>query len=116
MLAQIEPGFNSYKLKNKIRRILYLLYQPNKITKKLFNSLIRSLDRSTHCRNKILIATEPKTIYFDLSKNVGNNLKHKIDSTIKHNEHLAKHTKRNKITQLLSKYKHGNNIHKNGTK
>ena len=34
LLAQIIAGNNSYRLKNKIRHILYLLYQHNKITKK----------------------------------------------------------------------------------
>ena len=33
LLAQIKAGNNSYKLKNEIRQILYLLYQHNKITK-----------------------------------------------------------------------------------
>ena len=31
-LVQIKAGNNSYKLKNVIRKILYLLYQHNKIT------------------------------------------------------------------------------------
>ena len=43
LLAQIGAENNSYKLENKIRKILYLLYQHNKITKKLCNSLIKSL-------------------------------------------------------------------------
>ena len=34
LLAQAKAGNNSYKLKNEIRQILYLLYQHNKITKK----------------------------------------------------------------------------------
>ena len=34
LLAQIKAGNNSFKLKNEIREILYLLYQHNKITKK----------------------------------------------------------------------------------
>ena len=34
LLAQIKVGNNSYKLKNELRQILYLLYQHNKITKK----------------------------------------------------------------------------------
>ena len=33
LLAQIQAGDNSCKLKNEIRQILYLLYQHNKITK-----------------------------------------------------------------------------------
>ena len=36
--------------------------------------------------NKLVITTEPKIIYFHLPKDVGNNLKHKIDFVIKHNK------------------------------
>ena len=43
LLAQIKAGNNSYKLSNEIRQILYLLYQHNKITKKVYNNLIKSL-------------------------------------------------------------------------
>ena len=43
LLAQIKAGNNSYKLKNEIRQILlYLLYQRNKITKKVYNNVIKS--------------------------------------------------------------------------
>ena len=35
LLAQIKAENNSYELKNEIRQILYLLYQRNKITKKI---------------------------------------------------------------------------------
>ena len=43
LLVQIKAGNNSFKLKNEIRRIPYLLYQHNKTTKKLDNNLIKSL-------------------------------------------------------------------------
>ena len=43
LLAQIKEGNNSYKLKNEIRQALSLLYQHNKITKKVYNNLIKSL-------------------------------------------------------------------------
>ena len=43
LLAQIKAGHNSYKLKNEIRQILYILYQHNKITQKVYNNLIKSL-------------------------------------------------------------------------
>ena len=43
LLVQIKAGSNSYKLKNEIRQILYILYQHNKITKKVYNNLIKSL-------------------------------------------------------------------------
>ena len=43
LLAQIKVGNNSYKLRNEISKILYFLYQHNKITKMLYNNLIKSL-------------------------------------------------------------------------
>ena len=43
LLAPIKAGNNSIKFKNKIKQTLYLLYQLNKITKKVYNSLIKSL-------------------------------------------------------------------------
>ena len=43
LLVQIKSGNNSYKLKNEIRQILYVLHQQNKITKKIDNNLIKSL-------------------------------------------------------------------------
>ena len=42
LLAQIKAGNNLYKLKNEIRQILYLLFQHNKITKKVYNNLCKS--------------------------------------------------------------------------
>ena len=59
----------------------------------------------------LVIITEPKIIRFDLLKDVSNNLKHEIDSIIKHNEYLAENTIKHEIDQLLSKYKYGNDIH-----
>ena len=38
LLAQIKAGNKSNKLKNEIRQILYLRYQHNKITKKVYNN------------------------------------------------------------------------------
>ena len=43
LLIQIKAKNNSYKLKNEIRKMLYVLYQDNKITKNLYNSMIKSL-------------------------------------------------------------------------
>ena len=42
LLAQIKAGNNSYKLKNEVRLVLYLLCQHNKIIIKVYNSLIKS--------------------------------------------------------------------------
>ena len=43
LLAQIKAGNNSYKLKDEFKQILYFLYQHNKIIKRVYNSLIKSL-------------------------------------------------------------------------
>ena len=43
LLTRIKVGSNSYKIKNEMRQILYLLHQHNKITKKVCNNLIKSL-------------------------------------------------------------------------
>ena len=46
-----------------------------------------------------------------MSKDVNENLKHEIEFIIKSNESSAENKIKNKIGQLLLKYKHGNNIH-----
>ena len=43
LLAQIKFENNLHKLKNEIRQILYLLYLHNKMTRKVYNNLIKSL-------------------------------------------------------------------------
>ena len=43
IIAQLKARNNLYKLKNKIRKMLYLLYQHYKITKNVYNNLIKSL-------------------------------------------------------------------------
>ena len=43
LLTQIKAGSNSDKLKNEIRQILFLLNRHNKVTKDVYNNLIKSL-------------------------------------------------------------------------
>ena len=43
LLAQIEAGNNSKKLKNDIRQILYSLYRSKVLTKTVYNDLIKSI-------------------------------------------------------------------------
>ena len=43
LLAQIEAGNNSIKLKNEARIILYLLYRSKLLTKTVYNNLIKSI-------------------------------------------------------------------------
>ena len=43
LLAQIQAGNNSIKLKNEIRQILYSLHRSKALTKTVYNSLIKSI-------------------------------------------------------------------------
>ena len=43
LLAQIQAGKNSIKLKNEIRQILYSLYRSKVLTKTVYNNLIKSI-------------------------------------------------------------------------
>ena len=43
LLAQIQAGNNSEKLKNEIRQILYSLYRSKVLTKTVYNNLIKSI-------------------------------------------------------------------------
>ena len=42
-LAQVKAGSNSENLLNKIRQIIYSLYQSKQITKKVYNNIIKSI-------------------------------------------------------------------------
>ena len=42
-LAQVKAGNNLESLLNEIRQIVYFLYQSKKITKKVYNKLIKSI-------------------------------------------------------------------------
>ena len=97
---------NLYKLKNEITKIVYLLYQHNKISKNAIQQF-----NQVNKDNKLVIITKPRTIYFDLSKTLDNNLRHEIGFIIKYNQFLAEHTIKNQIVQLLFKLKHGNDIY-----
>ena len=43
LLAQIQAGNSSIKLKNEIRQILYSLYRSKVLTKNVYNNLIKSI-------------------------------------------------------------------------
>ena len=43
LLGQIKAGKNWNKLKNEIRKMLYLLYHHNEIAKNVYKKLIKSL-------------------------------------------------------------------------
>ena len=43
LLAQIQAGNNSIKLKNEARPILYSLYRSKVLTKTVYNNLIKSI-------------------------------------------------------------------------
>ena len=82
---------NSYKPKNEIGQKCICFMS---IIKSPRNFIMR-----VHIKDsKFVIITELKTFYFDLPQDVDNNVKHEIDSVIKHNEFLAEHTIANKIS------------------
>ena len=64
----------------------------------------------------MIVIRDPKTFYFDFDwpKDGEENLRHEIKFIIKSNEFLAENEMKNEMEQLLSKYKHGNNIHEQG--
>ena len=65
----------------------------------------------TYINNKtLLIIASPKSILFYLPIVVKKSLKHEIKFIISCNECLAEYTIKNKISQLLFKYKHENNF------
>ena len=47
LIAQIQAGNNSKKLKNELRQILYLLYRSKTLTKTIYNNLIKVI-RAEH--------------------------------------------------------------------
>ena len=64
----------------------------------------------------MILIRDLKTVCFnfDQPKKVDENLKHEIEFVEKINEYLGENKIKNQTEQLLSKYKHGNNIHKHG--
>ena len=43
LLAQIQAGNNSTKLKNELRQLIYSLYRSKKLTKTVYNNLIKAI-------------------------------------------------------------------------
>ena len=64
--------------------------------------------------NQFPVTTGPRNFCFDLSKDVDISLKHQIYSIVKFKEHLAEDTIKNMVSQILFKYKHGNDIYEHG--
>ena len=64
----------------------------------------------------MIVIIDFKTVYYDFDwpKDVDENLKHENELIKKSNESLAENKIKNEIEQLLSRYKHGSNIHKHG--
>ena len=51
---------------------------------------------------KLVLKKTSKTFYFDLPKDVDNNLMHAIDFIIKHSEVLAEHTEKMRLVNCCS--------------
>ena len=46
-LAQVKPGYKSENSLNKIRQIVYFLYQSKEITNKVYNNIIKSIQQTS---------------------------------------------------------------------
>ena len=66
--------------------------------------------------DNMVVIRDPKTFRFkfDFLKDVDKSLKHKIELIIKTNKSLSEYEIKNKIEQLLSKYKHRSDIYEHG--
>ena len=53
LLAQIQAGNNSNKLKNEARQILYSLYRSKVLTKTVYNNLIKLYKRTYYKKWKL---------------------------------------------------------------
>ena len=62
----------------------------------------------------VIIDSQNFRFNFGLPKYVDENLNNEIEFILESNESLAENKIKNKIEQLLLKYKHGNNIHEHG--
>ena len=62
LLAQIEAGNNSIKLKNEARQILYSLYRSKLLTETVYNNLFKSV----HAKHYIYVQS---TSVYDTYKN-----------------------------------------------
>ena len=81
LLAQIQAGNNSIKLKNEIRQILYSLYRSKVLTKTVYNYLIDKLDLKNPNKN---MALANLSIYYTWknAKSTYNNNKFKISAPV----------------------------------
>ena len=61
----------------------------------------------------MIMTRDPRTFYFNFHwpKDDDKTLKHKIGYILKSKESLPENKTKNKIQQILLKYKHGNDIH-----
>ena len=64
LLAQLQAGNNSNKLKNEAKQILYSLYRSKLFTKTVYNNLIKVYDKAYDTyKNGNFYAKEPLNLY-----------------------------------------------------
>ena len=61
VLAQVKARNTSEKLLNEIRQIIYSLYRPKAITKKVYNNLMNSKTYNTKMNTKFMNFENSKT-------------------------------------------------------
>ena len=81
-LAQVKAGNNLENSLNEIRQIVYSPYQSKEVPKKVYNNIIKSVQRYIYYKNALFNWTQGSNIckrlwIFDFCKNIGKHLSNK---------------------------------------
>ena len=90
----VEKWYENDDMEDEIKnsnkmKISLSMYLHNKITKKLYNNLIKSLWWVFD--GKLLVVISPKGICFDLPIQINESVKHHIEFTVNCNKYLAEY-------------------------
>ena len=112
LLAQVQVANNSYKVKNEIRQILYLLYQHNSqnILQQL-NQIIIMMELII-INKKLHIIMLPWNVNFYLSGEfrLTSDIYNRIKFIAKKWENFATFAIKDEITHMVHQYRHGDDI------
>ena len=69
-IAQVKAGNISKKLLNEIRQIIYPLYRPKEITKKVYNNIVISIMDTIFMNSKISKIPDPYRLILNLTDKI----------------------------------------------
>ena len=86
-LAQVKAGNNLENSLNEIRQIVYSPYQSKEVPKKVYNNIIKSVQRYIYYKNALFSWTQGSNIckrlwIFDFCKNIGKHLSNKYSESL----------------------------------